>query len=80
MRIRVDEKLNLFGGELFAGALGGVAVVVLALAAGLLAGLMAVPAAGYVAAPAVLVLLGTLKFSAQRRAGRGAAAAEEEGR
>jgi ribose/xylose/arabinose/galactoside ABC-type transport system permease subunit len=53
--------------ELFAGALGGVTVVTLALMAGGLAALMSVPAAGYVAAPVVLALLAAVKLAEHRR-------------
>jgi ribose/xylose/arabinose/galactoside ABC-type transport system permease subunit len=53
--------------ELFAGALGGVTVVTLALVAGALAALMSVPAAGYFTAPSVLVLLAAVKLAEHRR-------------
>jgi ribose/xylose/arabinose/galactoside ABC-type transport system permease subunit len=55
------------GRELFAGALGSVTLLALALVAGLLASLMAAPAAGYVAAPTVLALLAAVKVIENRR-------------
>ena len=65
------------GRELFAGALGSVSLLVLALIAGLLASLMAAPTAGYVAGPAVLALLAAVKMIENRRRKTQRAAAGE---
>jgi hypothetical protein len=65
--------------ELFAGALGSMTLLVLALITGLLASLMAAPEAGYVAAPAVLALLVAVKvIESRRRKAQRVAAGEGE--
>jgi ribose/xylose/arabinose/galactoside ABC-type transport system permease subunit len=65
------------GRELFAGALGSVTLLALALVTGLLASLMAAPTAGYFAAPAVLALLVAVKLIESRQRKRQRAAAGE---